>query len=99
MVGFIGRRRPSIATHLINRILDSHVFGNNLDTNLISDKQEDWFKWRRISYFHQRQMGILFLHFSSVLCPGFDDGFGSAMEDDHDFGDLQGLLFMFSVQI
>ncbi|EXB65308.1 hypothetical protein L484_025387 [Morus notabilis] len=41
-------------------------------------------------------MGILFLHFSSVLCPGFDDGFGSAMEDDHDFGDLQGLLFMFS---
>ncbi|KAF4346848.1 hypothetical protein G4B88_015469 [Cannabis sativa] len=105
VVGFIGRR-PEITTHLINRIVDSNVFGSgSLDENLRIDKEElrEWFKWRRISYYHERRRGVLFLHFSSNLCPAFDDGvlesgsgFDLAMEE-HEFGDLQGMLFLFSV--
>ncbi|KAL5580123.1 hypothetical protein UlMin_012565 [Ulmus minor] len=104
VVGFIGRR-PDITTQLINRILDSNVFGSgNLDKNFWVEKEEvrDWFKWRRISYYHEEQKGILFLQFCSKLCPGlsgFEDsgsGFDSGIEE-HEFGDLQGMLFMFSV--
>ncbi|XP_062105153.1 uncharacterized protein LOC133816861 [Humulus lupulus] len=105
VVGFIGRR-PDITTHLLNRIVDSNIFGSgSLDENLRIDKEElrEWFKWRRISYYHERQRGVLFLHFSSNLCPAFDDGvlesgwgFDLVMEE-HEFGDLQGMLFLFSV--
>ena len=108
VVGFIGRR-PDTTTHLLNQIIDANVFGSgNLDKSLPIEKEElrDWFKWRRISYYHQHQKGILFLHFSSNLCPasfnGLSElsskgsGFSSALED-HEFRDLQGMLFMFSV--
>lgn len=66
------------------------------------DEVRDWFKWRRISYYHQEDKGILFLRFCSTRCPGIDglsvygSGFDSALEE-HEFGDLQGLLFMFTV--
>ncbi|ONI00938.1 hypothetical protein PRUPE_6G112700 [Prunus persica] len=105
VVGFIGRS-PDDSAQLINRILDFNVFGSgNLDKSLCLEKEElrDWFRWRRISYFHEQQKGILFLQFCSTRCPAMDDGFsesGSGFDspvEEHDFGDLQGLLFMFSV--
>ncbi|PQQ14083.1 uncharacterized protein Pyn_06895 [Prunus yedoensis var. nudiflora] len=105
VVGFIGRS-PDDSAQLINRILDFNVFGSgNLDKSLCLEKEElrDWFRWRRISYFHEQQKGILFLQFCSTRCPAIDDGFsesGSGFDspvEEHDFGDLQGLLFMFSV--
>lgn len=105
VVGFIGRS-PDDSAQLINRILDSNVFGSgNLDKSLFLEKEElrDWFRWRRISYFHEQKKGILFLQFCSTRCPAVADGFsdsGSAFDspvEEHDFGDLQALLFMFSV--
>lgn len=105
VVGFIGRS-PDESAQLINRILDSNVFGSgNLDKTLCVEKEEprDWFKWRRISYYHEEQKGILFLQFCSTRCPAMDDGFsdsGSGFDSafkEHDFGDLEGMLFMFSV--
>ncbi|KAM1040480.1 hypothetical protein TB2_029321 [Malus domestica] len=105
VVGFIGRS-PDDSAQLINRILDSNVFGSgNLDKSLFLEKEElrDWFRWRRISYFHEQKKGILFLQFCSTQCPAVADGFsdsGSGFDspvEEHDFGDLQALLFMFSV--
>lgn len=105
VVGFIGRS-PDDSAQLINRILDSNVFGSgNLDKTLCVEKEElrDWFKWRRISYYHEEQKGILFLQFCSTRCPAMDDGFsdsGSGFDSafkENDFGDLEGMLFMFSV--
>lgn len=61
-----------------------------------------WFKYRRISYYHDHEKGILFLQFSSTRCCAVDrlleEGscFASAIEE-HDCGDLQGMLFMFTV--
>ncbi|PON55372.1 Protein SMG [Parasponia andersonii] len=103
VVGFIGRR-PDITTHLLNRIVDANVFGSgNRDKSIRVEKEEvrDWFKWRRISYYHEERKGVLFLQFCSNLCPAFHgfsepaSGFDFAMEE-HEFGDLQGMLFMFS---
>lgn len=62
----------------------------------------EWFKYRRISYYHDHEKGILFLQFSSTRCRAVDrlleEGscFASAIEE-HDCGDLQGMLFMFTV--
>ncbi|XP_048324105.1 uncharacterized protein LOC107410677 isoform X2 [Ziziphus jujuba] len=105
VVGFIGRRLGDTA-QLVNRVIDSNVFGSgNRDKSLCIEKEEvrDWFKWRRISYYHEEQKGILFLQFCHNLCPAAMDGsakvgsgFDSVVEE-HEFGDLQGLLFMFSV--
>ncbi|XP_050368048.1 uncharacterized protein LOC126786307 [Argentina anserina] len=106
VVGFIGRSADD-SSQLINRILDSNVFGsgNRAKTLGVEDEEElkDWLNGRRISYFHDERKGILFLQFSSALCSAADDGssesgsgFDSAFEE-HDFGDLQGMLFMFSV--
>ncbi|KAL2331989.1 hypothetical protein Fmac_019570 [Flemingia macrophylla] len=106
VVGFVARRHHHSA-QLLNRVIDSNAFASgNLDTPLLLDDEEarEWFSRRRISYFHDHDKGILFLHFSSNLCPAIhaaDDaspppGFDSAVEE-HEFGDLQGLLFMFSV--
>ncbi|KAL6199844.1 hypothetical protein ACLB2K_029626 [Fragaria x ananassa] len=106
VVGFIGRSADDSA-QLINRILDSNVFGSgNRAKTLGFEKQEelrDWFKWRGISYFHDEQKGILFLQFCSSLCSAVDSGLsdtGSGFDsvfEEHDFGDLQGMLFMFYV--
>ncbi|KAE9585783.1 hypothetical protein Lal_00010137 [Lupinus albus] len=104
VVGFISRR-PDDSAHLLNRVIDSNAFGSgNLDTPLILDDDDEaireWFKRRRISYFHDHDKGILFLQFCSTRCPiGFAEpsqGFDSVVEE-HEFGDLQGMLFMFSV--
>ncbi|KAF3455164.1 hypothetical protein FNV43_RR05612 [Rhamnella rubrinervis] len=104
VVGFIGGR-PGDTAQLINRVIDSNVFGSgNRDKSLCIEKEEvrDWFKWRRISYYHEEQRGILFLQFCYNQYPAMDGfnkvrpGFDSVVEE-HEFGDLQGMLFMFSV--
>jgi protein SMG8 len=104
VIGFIARRHDD-STHLLNRVIDSNVFASgNLDKPLLVDDEEakEWFKRRRISYFRDRDKGILFLHFSSTRCCSVHDsfepsvGFDSVVEE-HEFGDLQGMLFMFSV--
>ncbi|XWS71557.1 hypothetical protein CRYUN_Cryun03dG0148000 [Craigia yunnanensis] len=104
VVGFISRR-PDDSSQLINRVVDSNVFGSGqIDRVLSLDKDElkDWFKYRRISYYHQEDKGILFLQFCSNGCPVFDVSLSSASDfdgvlEEREFGDLQGLLFMFSV--
>ncbi len=107
VVGFVSRR-PDHSARLINRVLDSSVFGSGaLDkTFCLLDKEGvrdwDWFKSRRISYYHDQEKGILFLQFSSTRCPAMDglsepgSVFDSALEE-RDVGDLQGMLFMFTV--
>ncbi|KAK7272184.1 hypothetical protein RJT34_28628 [Clitoria ternatea] len=104
VVGFIARRHAD-STQLLNRVVDSNAFASGgLDTPLFVDDEEasEWFKRRRISYFRDHDKGILFLHFSSTRCPAIhasvdhSPGFDSAVEE-HQFGDLQGMLFMFSV--
>ncbi|XP_008465419.2 uncharacterized protein LOC103503038 [Cucumis melo] len=100
VVGFIGRR-PDDSIQLINRVIDSNVFGSGkLDKKLDVEKEEvrEWFKRRRISYYHEEERGILFLQFSSHRSSVFDAEAGYDSEiQEHDFGDLQGMLFMFSV--
>ncbi|XVF46777.1 hypothetical protein PTKIN_Ptkin03bG0055600 [Pterospermum kingtungense] len=104
VVGFISRR-PDHSSQLINRVVDSNVFGSGrMDRILSLDKDElkDWFKYRRISYYHEEDKGILFLQFCSNGCPVFDGLFGSGSDlegvlEEREFGDLQGLLLMFSV--
>ncbi|KAK4786332.1 hypothetical protein SAY86_003021 [Trapa natans] len=104
VVGFISRR-PDYSNHLINRALDFPAFGSgNLDKilRIDSDEARDWFKLRRVSYYHHEEKGILYLQFCSTHCPvvygssGVASGFDSPMEEQ-EFGDLQGMLFMFSV--
>ncbi|KAJ4825046.1 hypothetical protein Tsubulata_009712 [Turnera subulata] len=106
VVGFVSRT-PDYCSHLINRVLDSNAFGSGrLDNPILlpdSEQLRDWFKWRRISYYHDRDKGLLFLQFCSTRCPvpapGFYDpgqGFDSVL-DEREFEELQGLLFMFSV--
>ncbi|QCE09386.1 Smg8/Smg9 [Vigna unguiculata] len=104
VVGFVARRHDDSA-QLLDRVIDSNVFASgNLDASLLVDDEEarEWFERRRISYFHDHERGILFLQFSSTRCPAIHPaadvappGFDSAVEE-HEFGDLQGMLFMFS---
>lgn len=96
--------------HLINKIIDSKVFGSgNLDTpfrfepDKINPEVSKWFKSRNLSFYHDGDQGILYLQFSLVNCPVTEEvssdgrfGFESVFEDQ-EFGDLQGLIFMFSV--
>lgn len=104
VVGFTGRR-PDDVSHLINRILDLNAFGSgNLDKGLCLEKEElkGWFESRRISYYHDEERGILFLQYCSTVCPAMEAflltgcGFDSSLEE-REFGDLQGMLFMFAV--
>lgn len=109
VVGFIGRQNCDVG-QLINRVLDANVFGSgNLDKTfrfengeIVSKEFKDWLKCRKISFFHEEEKGILYLQFSSIRCPvmeGFEeDGLGfDSMLEEREFGDLQGMLFMFSV--
>ncbi|GMJ15488.1 hypothetical protein HRI_005218000 [Hibiscus trionum] len=104
VVGFISRR-PDDSAQLINRVVDSNVFGSGQTDRVLSldkDELKDWFKYRRISYYHEEDKGILFLQFSSNGCPVFDGSLASGSDfdgvlEEREFGDLQGLLFMFSV--
>lgn len=104
VVGFVSQR-PETSSQLINRVLDSSTFGSGLlDTRLDVEKEEvkRWFESRRISYYHEEEKGLLFLQFCSTRCPVLvgssesDSGFDSVITEQ-EFGDLQGLLFMFSV--
>ncbi|KAK4440679.1 protein SMG8 [Sesamum alatum] len=107
VVGFIGRRHHDVS-HLINKVIDSKVFGSgNLDTpfrfepDKINPETREWFESRKLSFYHDEEQGILYLQFSSVRCPVTEEGlsetrFESVLEEQ-EFGDLQGLLFMFSV--
>ncbi|KAF8396517.1 hypothetical protein HHK36_018141 [Tetracentron sinense] len=115
VVGFIGRSEDDV-TQLINRILDSNVFGSgNLDQKFhaesndfgkdeLRDREElkNWFLNRRISYYYEEEKGIVFLQLASTRCPameGLSDsslGYDFVLEE-HEFGDLQGMLIMFSV--
>ncbi|KAL6506418.1 hypothetical protein OROGR_024599 [Orobanche gracilis] len=108
IVGFIGKRHHEVA-HLINKIIDSHVFGSgNLDTQFhfeldqINPEMSKWFKSRKLSFYHDEDKGILYLQFSSFRCPVNDRGFlesrlgFESLSDEQELGDLQGLIFMFS---
>ncbi|KAL7616685.1 hypothetical protein Lser_V15G02427 [Lactuca serriola] len=110
VVGFVGRRKGDVS-QLINRIVDANVFGSgDADVALgfektgeiVTDEVKDWFKQRQISYYHEETKGVLYLQFCSTKCPvmeGFSEvpsGFDSVFEKQ-EFGDLQGMLFMFSV--
>ncbi|GAB4842940.1 hypothetical protein Ancab_012918 [Ancistrocladus abbreviatus] len=109
VVGFISRRHSDVS-HLINRIIDSNVFGSgnrdkvlSLDGEELSDEGRNWFEGRRISYYLDDEKGILYLQMCSTKCPAMGVGdsksncrFDSLVEEC-EFGDLQGLLFMFTV--
>jgi len=63
-------RQHDDSTHLLNRVNDSNIFASgNLDKLLLIEDEEakEWFKRRRISYFHDRDKGILFRHFTSIV--------------------------------
>lgn len=79
--------------------MDSNTFGSGrLDKGLDVEKEEvkRWFESRRISYYHEEEKGILFLQFCSTRSSESDSDFDSVITEQ-EFGDLQGLLFMFSV--
>ncbi|RZR88009.1 hypothetical protein BHM03_00015498 [Ensete ventricosum] len=113
VVGFLGSRPNTDASHLINRILDANVFGcGNLDKDLFayrsesSGQVEEWFRRRRISYHFEKEKGVVFLQFSSSLSPlsllcssrTDDEGYRSVSAlETCDADDLRGMLFMFSV--
>ncbi|WRX33762.1 hypothetical protein QQP08_026249 [Theobroma cacao] len=105
VVGFISRR-PDDSSQLINRVVDSNVFGSGKMNRVLSldkDELKDWFKYRRISYYHEEDKGILFLQFCSNGCPVFNGSLASGSDfdgvlEEREFGDLQGLLFMFSTR-
>lgn len=89
VVGFIGNRSDDLA-HLINKVIDSNVFGSgSLDTSFHFEGPDiaRWFERRKLSFYHDQEKGILFVQFSPT-------GFGF---EDQELGDLQGWLFMFSV--
>ncbi|KAI6669938.1 hypothetical protein NL676_004823 [Syzygium grande] len=66
------------------------------------DGAKEWFGRRRVSYYYDEERGVLYLQFCSTSCPAalppseVASGFDSFVEEG-EFGDLQGLLFMFSV--
>lgn len=108
VVGFIGRRHGDVS-QVINRILDSNVFGSgradsplgiSLENQhlLLTDQLKHWFNNRRISYHLDELKNLLFLQMSSTTCPAMRSLSGvDSLLDDQYFGDLQGMLFMFTV--
>ncbi|GAB2275140.1 hypothetical protein Dimus_039112 [Dionaea muscipula] len=111
VVGFIGLRQSDVS-QILNRVIDSNVFGSgNRDKVLLAvgeeegDEVKEWFRARRISYYHDDEKGIVYLQMCSTNCPvvdekgivsGSDCEFGSAVEE-LEFGDLKGMLLMFTV--
>lgn len=93
----------------MNRIIDSNVFGSgNLDKPFrIEDEKNNaeikkWLESRKLSFFQDEDKGILYLQFASARCPVMDGSLESqfgldSVFEDQELGDLQGLLFMFSV--
>lgn len=85
--------------------LDKPIFVDKPDEKtdfVVTDDMKSWFECRNISYYHDEEKGILFLQFSSTRCPLMEGnleskmGFDSLLED-YEYGDLQAMLFMFSV--
>lgn len=106
-VGFVGSSSSTDLSQLINRIIDSNIFGSGrLDRDLLGPNGSDWFKNRKVSYHFDAEKDIVFLQFSSSLSPlgsrilsGSSDwvnGFVPELEDS-ELEDLKGMLFMFSV--
>ncbi|GMH12517.1 hypothetical protein Nepgr_014358 [Nepenthes gracilis] len=108
VVGFIGRRHSDVS-QLINRIIDSNVFGSgnrdkvlSLEGEEVGDEAKDWFKTRKISYYHDDEKGIVYMQMCSSKCPAMNCvlesncSLDSAVEES-EFGDLRGMLFMFTV--
>lgn len=104
MVGLIARS-ADFASQLLNSVLDLHAFGSGGADRVLrvgGGEAEEWFRCRRVSYYHDEERGVLFLQFCSTSCPAASppsevaSGFDSFVEE-REFGDLQGLLFMFSV--
>ncbi|KAG5602831.1 hypothetical protein H5410_034201 [Solanum commersonii] len=94
VVGFIGKRHDDVA-YLMNRIIDSNVFGSGgLDKPIfvnepdektdfaVTDDMKSWFEFRNISYHHDEEKGILFLQFSSTRCPLMEGNLESKMGFD-----------------
>lgn len=62
---------------LLNRIVDSDVFGSSCrdmpfhidGEEGVSEEVRDWFQSRRISYFHDQEKGMVFLQMCSTKCP------------------------------
>nr|GEX58696.1 putative smg8/Smg9 [Tanacetum cinerariifolium] len=98
VVGFVGRRKEYL-NQLINRVIDANVFGSGgADVALGFGYEEikDWFKDKEVGYFFDEVKGVLYLEMCCNKYPVFDDGFDSGFEKQ-EFGELQGMLFMFSV--
>ncbi|XP_031482693.1 uncharacterized protein LOC116252517 [Nymphaea colorata] len=104
VIGLIGRD-PDEATQLLNRILDANVFGSGKqDIDIHADLRNsendggesisDWFRSRRISYYFEKEKGIVFLLLSTSgrrHCAS-----GSAFEECES-DDLRGILVLFLV--
>ncbi|KAF5182158.1 Smg8 [Thalictrum thalictroides] len=99
----------------MNRIIDDNVFGSgNLDKEFpirendteeeeVRKRVKDWFRFRKISYYYEKERGIVYLQFVSIWNPLME---GLSQEpsirldsvlEEHEFADLQGMLVMFSV--
>ncbi|KAF3793504.1 SMG8 protein [Nymphaea thermarum] len=104
VIGLIGRD-PDEATQLLNRILDANVFGSgkqdiDIHADLRNSEKDggesisDWFRSRRISYYFEKEKGIVFLLLSTSgrrHCAS-----GSAFEECES-DDLRGILVLFLV--
>ncbi|XP_073269470.1 uncharacterized protein [Primulina huaijiensis] len=107
VVGFVGKCHEDV-TYLINKIIDSNVFGSgNLDRPFplqgddINPEIDKWLRSRKLSFYQNK--GILYLQFSTTGFPVTSKGLWEtrpasvSVFEDHELEDLQGLLFMFSV--
>jgi len=78
------------------------------DQEGVGEEVRDWLESHRISYFHDRENGMVFLQMCSTTCPvirgvavaGKEQEVFSGLDsviDELEFHELQGLLFMFAV--
>ncbi|KAL8159416.1 LOW QUALITY PROTEIN: hypothetical protein V2J09_000953 [Rumex salicifolius] len=105
VVGFIGRREGDVS-QLVNRVVDSDAFGSGnrrRSLPIVGGELRDWFESRAIAYHHDEEKGILYLQMCSTKCSAVssqwmagNSKFDSPVEE-HEFGDLQRVLFMFIV--
>ncbi|KAL5709778.1 hypothetical protein ACHQM5_020424 [Ranunculus cassubicifolius] len=100
VVGFIGcESSEDQLSQLINRILDDNVFGSgHRDTHFKADVLKDWFHFRKISYYYDDEKGVVFLQFASNW-RDFAVELEDSVVEEEEFGDLQGMLLMFSFRM
>ncbi|GAB2223205.1 hypothetical protein Droror1_Dr00017343 [Drosera rotundifolia] len=93
VVGFVGRRRADVA-QLLNRVIDSNVFGNR-DKPVINVREEeegDERGWRsRVRYYHDEEKGIVYVGMWGTRCPVADD------EGVEEAEEMKGLLLLLTV--